>query len=77
MTPTELLLAVAEGTGPATKKAVQLIGEDRLAMLIAKSVLADTSLELSPTHVARVLELSETGARNKIFNTAVKLNGSR
>ena len=72
MTPLELLIAVAEGKGAATKKAVQLIGEERLAILIAKGILSFTSHELSATHVAEILKVNRTTAADRIDAASVE-----
>ena len=72
MQPIEILLTIAGGTGPVFEKARAVIGEDELALLIAKTALSETSLSLSPTRAAKVLGMSANGSRRKIDNTAVK-----
>jgi hypothetical protein len=69
----EILLAIASGHGPVFDKARAMIGEDELALLLAKAALAGTSLSLSPTRVAKVLKISRDGARKKTENAAVRL----
>jgi hypothetical protein len=69
----KVLLAIASGQGPVFDKARSMIGEDELALLLATAALAGTSISLSPTRVAKVLEISRDGARKKTENTAVRL----
>jgi hypothetical protein len=69
----EILFAIASGQGAVFDKARAMIGEDEIALLLAKTALAGTSLSLSPTRVANVLKISRDGARKKTENTAVRL----
>ena len=66
------MLAVATGVGSVMDKTRALIGEDNLAMLIAKSALAGTSQELSPTVASEVLKISRTTAMDRIDRASVK-----
>jgi hypothetical protein len=69
----KVLLAIASGQGAVFDKARAMIGEDEIALLLAKTALAGTSLSLSPTRVANVLGISRDGARKKAENIAVRL----
>ena len=72
MKPIEILLTIAAGAGPVFEKARQMIGEDEFAILIAKDALSETSLSLSPTKVARAINMSNKGAKDKVDNLAIK-----
>jgi hypothetical protein len=72
MTTFERLVAVATGPGPVMEKARALIGEDTLALLIAKTALADTSEKLSATTVAEVLGIARSTADDRIDRACVK-----
>lgn len=68
----EILLTIAGGVGSVFDKVRAMIGEEELAILIAKSALSETSLKLSPTRVSKVIDISSKGAKDKIDNFAVK-----
>jgi hypothetical protein len=72
MTNIEILLAIASGGGPVFDKVRSMIGENELAILIAKTALSETSTSLSPTRVAAAIGIHRTSAQNKIDNLAVK-----
>jgi hypothetical protein len=70
MSPLEALLTIAD---PETLVlARNLIGRDRLAILIAKAALEDTTVKLSPAQAASVLEMPEGTAADTIHRTAFK-----
>jgi len=58
LTPIEQLYTIATGRGAIMAKARELIGEDLLALLIAKSALSGTAAKLSATHVSKILGIS-------------------
>jgi hypothetical protein len=68
----EILLGIASGTGPVFEKARQMIGENELAILIAKTALADTSMSLSPTKVSEAIGVARTSAQDKIDRLSVR-----
>ena len=68
----EVLLTIAAGAGPVFEKVRKMIGEDELAILIAKAALADTSAKLSPTKVSEAIGIHRTTAQDKIDNLAVR-----
>jgi hypothetical protein len=72
MTAFEKLATVASGSGEVYDMARAVIGHAELALLLAKSALVGTTETLSPTRVSKILEMSESGARKKIDNAAVK-----
>jgi hypothetical protein len=72
MTNVEVLIAIASGAGPVFEKARSMIGENELAILIAKAALADTSMSLSPTKVSEAIGIHRTSAQDKIDRLAVK-----
>jgi hypothetical protein len=76
LSPFESLIAVAQGEGEVFELARAMIGKAELALLIAKAAVANTTGNLSPTNVAKILEMSESGARKKIDNSAVRAGGA-
>ena len=48
------------------------IGSDQLAILISQAALKETSIKLSPAKVAKVLGMTDDGARSKIDNTIIR-----
>jgi hypothetical protein len=55
MSAFERLLAIASGTGEVLSLAREIIGKEKLAVLLAKSALIDTNETLSATKVGLVL----------------------
>jgi hypothetical protein len=72
MAPIEILLEIAKLPGEVGDLTRSLIGNDVLAMLIAKAGLSGTSQALSPTHVAEVLGISRNTASDRIDLASVK-----
>jgi hypothetical protein len=72
VTTFEMLAQVASGRGEAWEIARNLIGPAELGLLLAKAALSNTSHSISPTNAKDVLNMSESGARKKIENTAVR-----
>jgi hypothetical protein len=70
LTPLDALLRVADDA--VLDMVREMIGPRELAVLIAKSLLAPTSESLSPTRVAKVLNINPRSARDKIDNTAIR-----
>ena len=68
----EVLLAIATGDGPVLDKARAMIGEDELALLIAKNALSGTSIKLSATKAAKAMPQNRTTLRDKIDRIAFK-----
>jgi hypothetical protein len=77
MTTFEKLLSLSTAQGEVPELARNLIGKDQLALLIAKAALANTSASLSPTRVAKALELSRSAALDRIDAASVRENGSK
>ena len=68
-----MLAAVASGQGEAWDVARNLIGLDRLGLLLAKAALADTTEKISPTRAKDILQMkSLSGASDKIANTGFR-----
>ena len=72
MTPFEKFYALATGPGPIVERAREMIGKERLALLLAKSALSETTEQLSPTKVGNVLDVDRKWAENKIKNLGFK-----
>jgi hypothetical protein len=72
MTAFEKLATIAAGEGEVFDMARAAIGHAELALLLAKNALDGTTETLSPTRVSKIFEMSESGARKKIENAAVK-----
>jgi hypothetical protein len=73
MTTFEKLSMVASGTGEVWEMAREMIGISELALLLAKeAVKHTTSEEMSPAKVMKAANLSESGARARIFNTSIQ-----
>jgi len=76
MTPFEKLYALATGPGPVVERAREMIGEDNLALMLAKYALSETTESLSATRVGEVLDIKRQSADEKIskigFKEAVK-----
>jgi len=56
MTPFEKLYALATGPGPVVEKAREMVGEDKLAVMLAETALAETGKPLSASRVGKVLK---------------------
>ena len=54
------------------RKVVDMIGENELALLIANAAVADTSIKIRPCNVAKVIGMSDDGARKRIDNTIIR-----
>lgn len=73
----EKLDRIASGKGKVYDMARAMIGHSELALLLAtEAVKGTTSEELSPTRVAEAIGITDRGARNKIFNTAIREPGN-
>lgn len=72
----ESLIQIATGQGEVMEMVRQMIGTAELALLIANSAVADTSIKLRPCNVASAIGMSEDGARKKIDNTIVRTGGA-
>lgn len=72
MSTFEKLTWIAEAQCETAELARQMIGMKELAIMISKDALSETSLSLSPTKAARAINMSDTGAKNKIDNLAIK-----
>jgi hypothetical protein len=71
MTTFEKLLSLADEE--TLRLARDMIGKPELALLLAKAAVQHTTKEdLSPTKVAEAIGLTDKGARNRIFNSAVR-----
>jgi len=68
MTSFEKLYAIATGPGPVVETARKMIGEDQLALMIAKAAVSETTEKLSPTQVGEVLDISKSTALERIEN---------
>ena len=66
MTPLEQLLSIADEETLILVRA--MIGKKQLALLIAKAVLQNTTVKLSPTEASNVLEMSLSTVANQIAN---------
>jgi hypothetical protein len=66
----EALLALADAT--TLDMVRDLIGRENLALLIAKSVLSQTSESLRPAKVANLFEITPRAASDRIANAAVR-----
>ncbi len=75
MTPLEGLLACADERTLDLVR--EMVGRDRIALLISKALLANTTEALSPTLVAKALGMTPDGARKKTDNTALKTPSNR
>jgi UTP-glucose-1-phosphate uridylyltransferase len=72
MSAFERLLAIASGTGEVLSLAREIIGKEKLAVLLAKSALIDTSETLSATKVAEVLGMSRNVAAHAVANATIR-----
>jgi|SRR5580704_9143858 hypothetical protein len=70
--PEHLLVAIATGENEPCRMAREMIGAGELALLMAQTAVAGTSIRLSPTKVSKVLDMTVAGARKKIENCAVR-----
>ena len=71
MTVFEAGLAIASGEGPTFDAILRMIGEDHLALSIAKSFAEATGITLSPTTVARTMGVARNTAIRAIECTDV------
>lgn len=71
MTVFEAGLAIASGIGPTFDAIRAMIGEDQLALTVAKSFAEASGITLSATVVARVMTGSD-GQKGVARNTAIK-----
>jgi hypothetical protein len=69
MSAFERLLAIADEETLNLARA--MIGKPELALLLAKEALKNTTEVLSPTTVAKVLNMTPLGASNMIENCAI------
>jgi hypothetical protein len=72
MSTFEKLYAVATGLGETMDQTRALIGEQKLALALAKAALIGTSETLSPTIVSEVFGISKSAASDRINSIAVK-----
>jgi len=80
MTTYEMLKDLAVGQGDVYEQARTMIGgTGALALLMVKAALANTTESPSAVGVAQCLSMSESGARKKMENIAVResVGGSR
>jgi len=71
MTAFEQFYAIATGPGPVLERTRRMIGEENLALMLAKATISETTIELSPTRVAEEFSITAQAARKKIENTTV------
>jgi hypothetical protein len=71
MSTFERLLAIASGQGEVFDLARSMIGKQELALLLAKEALKNTTEVLSPTTLAKILNVPPGGASEKIENCAI------
>jgi len=74
MTVFEAGLAIAAGTGPIFDSIRAMIGEDQLALTIAKSFAEAAGITLSATAVSRAMQGKD--GKPVARNTAIKAIGS-
>jgi hypothetical protein len=73
----EQLFAVMTSTAKSMETTRKLIGEQRLALIYAKSLLSQFGESLFPTTVAEVLGMSKNGAAQAIAETPVLKSAER
>jgi hypothetical protein len=71
MTAFERLLALADEE--TIIMARNMIGRKQLAILLAKAALAETTVDLSPTDVSKILEMPLSTVKNRVSNTGFKI----
>ncbi|HEV3210092.1 MAG TPA: hypothetical protein VGY91_07480 [Chthoniobacterales bacterium] len=68
----EKLYAIATGPGDVLAKTRAIIGQDQLALALAKLALQGTTMIVSPTEAGKVLEMPKSTAANRIDAIGLK-----
>jgi|EndMetStandDraft_2_1072991.scaffolds.fasta_scaffold486607_1 hypothetical protein len=71
MTAFEQFYAIATGSGPVLERTRRMIGEENLALMLAKATVSGTTIELSPTLVAKEFSITAPAAHKKIESITV------
>jgi hypothetical protein len=77
MTPFEKLHAIAVGQGDVMAKAREIIGTETLALALVKLAFEGTTLEVSPTGAANVLDMDRSTASRRLDAIHLKTAASQ